>query len=98
MPQELTRDDVARIAELARLELSDADVALFTGQLVDILTYAGLVQQADTTGVPPTAHPFAAATVWREDEPAPSLDRRDVLAQAPGAAAEAGLFRVPKVL
>ena len=94
----LTRNDVLRIAELARLRLSDDEVERFTRQLADILQYAEDVQQADTSGVPPTAQAVPLATVFREDEPGPSLDRTDVLDRAPGAAPDAGLFRVPKVL
>lgn len=98
VPSKLTRADVTRIAALARLELSEAEISMFTGQLGEILAYAEVVQQVDTETVAPTAHPFTTATVWREDQPAPSLDRGEVLAQAPDAALDAGLFRVPKVL
>ncbi len=56
------------------------------------------LQQADTSDVPPTSHPLAIEPVWREDTPVPSLDRNVVLQQAPEAARDAGLFKVPKVL
>ena len=92
----LTRDDVLRVARLAKLELTDADVALFTRQLAGILEYAETVQKVDTTGVPPTSH-AAVETIWREDEPRPSLDRSDSLRNAPDASPD-GLFKVPKVL
>jgi aspartyl-tRNA(Asn)/glutamyl-tRNA(Gln) amidotransferase subunit C len=98
MASTLTREDVARIAELARLSLSDAEVALFTTQLANILQYADALQQADTSGVPPTSHAIAAGPLWRDDEPAPSLDRPEVLDIAPDAATEPGLIKVPKVL
>lgn len=90
--------DVRKIAALARLELTDDEVDLFSRQLRDVLAYAEQVQQIDTTGVPPTSHPLAGATVWREDEPRPSLARDLVLEQAPEASIRAGLFKVPKVL
>jgi aspartyl-tRNA(Asn)/glutamyl-tRNA(Gln) amidotransferase subunit C len=90
--------DVRKIAALARLELTDEEVDLFSRQLRDILAYAEQVQQIDTTGVPPTSHPLAGAMVWREDEPRPSLARDLVLEQAPEASIRAGLFKVPKVL
>ncbi len=93
-----TSDDVRRLARLARLELTDQEIALFTRQLSDILAYAEIVQQADTTGVPPTVHPLDAAAAWRDDAPRTSLDRRTLLDQAPDGAADVGLFRVPKVL
>jgi aspartyl-tRNA(Asn)/glutamyl-tRNA(Gln) amidotransferase subunit C len=98
MPSKLTRDDVLRVAALARLQLTDAEVELFARQLAGILEYADAIGQADTSGVPATAQPLAPAQAWREDVPVPSLDRELVLAQAPDAARTAGLFRVPKVL
>ena len=90
--------DVARVAALARLELTPDETTLFTKQLTDILTYAEAVQQIDTTGVPPTSHAGESEPVWREDAVQPSLDRDRVLAAAPGASPRAGLFKVPKVL
>jgi aspartyl-tRNA(Asn)/glutamyl-tRNA(Gln) amidotransferase subunit C len=96
VPSRLTRDDVVRIAELARLSLSEAEVDRFTSQLAGILEYADAVQQVDTSGVPPTSHAIVSAPVWREDTPRPSLDRDEMLRGAP--AAGAGLFKVPKVL
>jgi len=98
MASKLTRDDVLRVAELARLELTDDEIARFTKQLADILTYADQVQQADTSGVAPTAHPLSLDAVWREDTPVPSLDRDEMLQQAPAADRNAGLYKVPKVL
>jgi aspartyl-tRNA(Asn)/glutamyl-tRNA(Gln) amidotransferase subunit C len=98
MASKLTREEVLRVARLAHLELSDAEVDLFTGQLADILAYAGDVQQIDTTDVPPTSHALASGPMWREDEPTPCLDRDEALANAPDARREAGVFRVPKVL
>ena len=90
--------DVARVAALARLELTPAEQTLFSKQLADILAYAEAVQQIDTTGVVPTAHAGTIEPVWREDVVQPSADRDVVLAAAPGASPRAGLFKVPKVL
>lgn len=90
--------DVRRIAALARLELTDEEVTLFSRQLRDILAYADQVQQVDTAGVPPTSHPLADTPAWREDVPRPSLDRGRILEQAPDGSVAAGLFKVPKVL
>jgi aspartyl-tRNA(Asn)/glutamyl-tRNA(Gln) amidotransferase subunit C len=98
MASTLTREDVLRIAELAKLALADDEVDRMAAQLTAILTYAEVVQQADTTGVPPTAHPLDPAPMWRDDAVRPSLDRREVLSQAPDSGLDAGLFRVPKVL
>ena len=98
MPEVLTREEVVRIAALASLELTDAEVETFTRQLAGILDYARQVQQIDTTGVPPTAHGVSMHPVDRPDEPRPSLDRAGLLAAAPDPAPEAGLFRVPRVI
>lgn len=100
MPSEITRERIAAIAALASLELDPSEVELFARQLGDVLGYADEVQQADTTGVPPTA---AVATepgldLEREDEIAPCLDVGEVLANAPDATPALGLFRVPRVL
>ena len=98
MPATLTIADVERIAALAHLELSDEEKRLFTKQLADILGYADQVQAVDTSGVPATAHVHATQRVEREDEPQPSLSVADTLANAPDAAPDAGLFRVPRVI
>jgi aspartyl-tRNA(Asn)/glutamyl-tRNA(Gln) amidotransferase subunit C len=98
----LTIADVERIAALAHLELTDDEKPLFTRQLADILDYAEQLQAVDTTGVPATAHVNAAGSgaesVERPDEPRPSLPVTDALANAPDAARDAGLFRVPRVI
>jgi aspartyl-tRNA(Asn)/glutamyl-tRNA(Gln) amidotransferase subunit C len=93
-----TTIDLRKVAALARLELTPDETRLFTEQLTAILAYANLVQEVDTTGVPPTSHPTSEGPRWREDEPTPSLPRDEVLSQAPGASVSAGLFKVPKVL
>jgi aspartyl-tRNA(Asn)/glutamyl-tRNA(Gln) amidotransferase subunit C len=93
----LTIADVERIARLANLELTRDEKELFTKQLADILAYAQQVQAIDTAGVEATAH-VNAQGVERPDEPAPCLDVSDALANAPDAALEAGLFRVPRVI
>lgn len=98
MASRLTRDDVLRVAELARLELSEGEVEVFTRQLDEILGYAELVQEVDTAGVSPTSHPLAIEGGWRLDSQAPSLPPSASLANAPSADREAGLFKVPKVL
>src|ERR687897_297665 len=98
----LTIADVERIAALAHLELTDEEKPLFTRQLADILNYAEQLQAVDTTGVPATAHVSAARSGEdsgeRADEPRPSLSVEDALANAPDAARDAGLFRVPRVM
>jgi aspartyl-tRNA(Asn)/glutamyl-tRNA(Gln) amidotransferase subunit C len=98
MPDTLTRQDVERIAALASLALTDVEIETFTRQLGDILTYARQVQQLDTAGVAPTSHVLSGTPLEREDVPAPSIDRTTALMQAPDAAVEEGLFRVPRVI
>jgi aspartyl-tRNA(Asn)/glutamyl-tRNA(Gln) amidotransferase subunit C len=93
----LTIADVERIAKLANLELTRGEKELFTKQLADILAYAEQVQAVDTTGVEATAHVNAHGDE-RLDEPKPSLDVAEAVANAPDGAPEAGLFRVPRVI
>ncbi len=98
MAPTLTIADVERIAALAQLDLSDEEKPLFARQLADILAYAEQVQALDTSGVPATAHVHAGHRAERDDEPRPSLPVSEAIANAPDAAAEAGLFRVPRVI
>jgi aspartyl-tRNA(Asn)/glutamyl-tRNA(Gln) amidotransferase subunit C len=88
---------VKRIAELARLALTAGEIELFTRQLGDILTYVEQIRALDTTGVPPTSS-VLNRPVDRPDEPRPALSRADLLRNAPDAAPEAGLFKVPRVI
>jgi aspartyl-tRNA(Asn)/glutamyl-tRNA(Gln) amidotransferase subunit C len=93
----LTREDVQRIAELARLALTADELDLFTRQLGDILTYVEQIRALDTSGVAPTSQ-VLNRPVERDDEPQPTLSRADLLRNAPDAALEAGLFKVPRVI
>jgi aspartyl-tRNA(Asn)/glutamyl-tRNA(Gln) amidotransferase subunit C len=90
----LSREDVTRIAELARLELTNDELDLFTRQLGDILTYVEQIRALDTTGVAPTSQ-VLNRPVDRDDVPGPTLTRPDLLGNAPDAAVEAGMFKVP---
>jgi aspartyl-tRNA(Asn)/glutamyl-tRNA(Gln) amidotransferase subunit C len=96
MADEISTAEVAHVAQLARLELSDDEIELFTTQLGAVLEYAAAIRRLDTEGVPPTAHPLPVHNVLRDDDPRPCLDRDEVLGQAP--LAEGGRFRVPKML
>lgn len=93
----LNQQDVKRIAELARLELTAEELDLFTRQLGDILAYVEQIRALDTTGVAPTSQ-VLNRPVDRDDEPRPTLSREDLLRNAPDAALEAGLFKVPRVI
>ena len=97
MSTTLTRDDVTRIAELARLELTPDELDLFTRQLGDILGYVEQIRGLDTAGVIPTSH-VLNLPVERDDVIVDPLPRAAALANAPDAATEAGLFKVPRVL
>lgn len=92
----ISRADVEHVAALARLALADAEIERLTGELGAILDHAARVAALPTEGVPPTAHPFPLRNVLRPDELSPTLDRDEVLAEAP--AAEDGRFRVPPIL
>ena len=93
---EITRDDVAHVARLARLAVTEEELDLFTGQLAAVLDHARDVESLDVGCVPPTAHPLPIKNVLRPDVPKPSLDRAEVLAAAP--AVEDGRFVVPPIL
>ncbi|HVE93302.1 MAG TPA: Asp-tRNA(Asn)/Glu-tRNA(Gln) amidotransferase subunit GatC [Acidimicrobiales bacterium] len=93
---QLTREEVAHVARLARLELSEDELDTFTGQLADVLDHAADVEALEIDDVPPTAHPLPLVNVLREDVVMPSLDRVEVLAAAPHV--EDGRFVVPRIL
>jgi aspartyl-tRNA(Asn)/glutamyl-tRNA(Gln) amidotransferase subunit C len=95
-PARLTRQDVAHVAALARLELTEEELDLFTGQLAQVLDHAADVASLDLDGVQPTAHAMAVTNVLRPDEPVDTLDRDEVLSQAPSV--EDNRFRVPRLL
>ena len=96
-PAVLTRKDVAHVAALAQLTLSDEETERLTRELGTIVAYVKELEAVDTTDVPPTAHIDHAGgditAAWRPDEPAPGLSRDEALAGAPHAG-ELG-FAVP---
>jgi aspartyl-tRNA(Asn)/glutamyl-tRNA(Gln) amidotransferase subunit C len=94
----LSDRDVVRIAELARLALTEDERRHLGRQVADILTYVEQVGAIDTTGIEPTSHVQLDASTLRPDQPQPSLPRAEALANAPDAARAAGLFKVPKVI
>jgi aspartyl-tRNA(Asn)/glutamyl-tRNA(Gln) amidotransferase subunit C len=75
--------DVGYVAELARLELSDAEKATFQGQLEDIVKYVEKISSVDVAGVEPTMHGRAIVNAFREDAVRPSMDREAALSNAP---------------
>ena len=90
---EITAEEVRHVARLARLELTDDEVAKFQAQLSAILEAVSKVSELDLEGVPPTSHPLAIANAWAEDEPRPCLPIDDVFANAPDR--EGDYFRTP---
>jgi aspartyl-tRNA(Asn)/glutamyl-tRNA(Gln) amidotransferase subunit C len=96
MAERISRDDVAHVARLARLTLTDDELERYTEQLGAVLDHAADVASLDTAGVRPTAHPLPVRNVFRDDAVEPCLDRDEVLAAAP--AVEDGRFRVPRIL
>lgn len=93
---EITRDEVAHVARLARLQLDEAELDTFTGQLARILEHAADVEALDLRDVAPTSHPFELVNIFRPDEARDAGIRDAVLAEAPSV--EDGMFRVPPVL
>lgn len=92
-----TAQDVSRIANLARLALTDEERDLYTRQLSEILDYVEQIRALDTTDVPPTSH-VLNRPVDRDDVVGGALDRDEALANAPDAARASGLFKVPRVM
>lgn len=92
----LTLEEVEHIAELARLRLTDEEMARYAEQLSEILDYAARLQSVDTSGISPTARVITAGNVLREDETRPGLSRQELLGNAPET--EKGQFRVPPIL
>ena len=92
----LSLEQIARIAELARLELGAADAAAMQQQLNGILAMVDRMQSVDTQGVEPMSHPQEAMQRLREDEVTERDQRRAFQEIAP--AVEDGLYLVPKVI
>src|SRR3954469_7938227 len=92
----ITRDDVAHLARLARIAMTDAELDRMSGELNVILGAGARVQEGAAAHTPPTSHPLPLANVLGADEPVPSLGAEAALAAAPEA--EDGRFRVPQIL
>ncbi len=92
----LSVEEVAKVALLARLRLSPAELETFTGQLNSIVHFVEQLQELDTTDVEPLAHGIEVRNVFRDDVRGPSLPREKALANAPKRNDEG--FLVPAVL
>ena len=93
---DLTRDDVAHLASLARIDLSDPELDTMVGELATIISSVAAVQQAPIEDVEPMSHPMPIVNVTRPDEVRPSLTPEAALAMAP--ASEIERFAVPRIL
>lgn len=96
MTQEIDEAAVRHVAHLARLDLSDDDVARMAGELSAVLSYIEQMGELDVSNVEPTAHPLPVQNVLRDDVVRESLTPESALGVAPSA--QDGFFKVPKVL
>ncbi|KKW62102.1 glutamyl-tRNA amidotransferase [Mycolicibacterium elephantis] len=92
----ISRDEVAHLARLARLALTDDELDSFAGQLDAIIGHVSQIQAVDVTGVAPTDNPLKDINVFRPDKVQPSLSQGEALAAAPKAVD--GRFGVPRIL
>lgn len=92
----ITKDEIIHVATLARLNLADADVALYEKQLGDILDYISTLNRLDTSDVAPTSHAISITNAFRDDAVKSCLPVDRALANAPEP--EDGAFIVPRVI
>ncbi|HWR46058.1 MAG TPA: Asp-tRNA(Asn)/Glu-tRNA(Gln) amidotransferase subunit GatC [Pseudonocardiaceae bacterium] len=92
----ISRDEVAHLARLARLAVTEEELDLFASQLEVILTSVARVSQVATADIPPTSHAVGLTDVFRADLPRPGLTQQQALSGA--YATEDGRFRVPRIL
>lgn len=96
MPQKIDAQQVRKVAKLARLDLTEAEIEEFTGQLGAILQYVEKMNELETAEVEPLAHCLPIHNVFRADEVRPSLGTEKTLANAPER--DGAFFKVPKIL
>ena len=96
MSSKITREEVRYVAKLARLDLTEAEEERMTGQMNGILEYMDKLNELDTKDIPATTHAIQLKNVFRPDSVIDSLDRKDSLANAPGA--DGVNFVVPKII
>ncbi len=92
----VSKEEVVKISKLAKLKLSDDEVAEFTSDMNKILDYMDKLNELDTENVKPLSHPLEGTNVFREDVLKKSIDREDALKNAPERTEE--FFKVPKVI
>ena len=91
----ITTQDVEHVAKLARLELSESEIKQYSKQLGDILKYVEQMNEVDTQGVEPMAHPTEVVNVFREDKVYYENTKEELMMNAPDE--EDGFFKVPKI-
>jgi aspartyl-tRNA(Asn)/glutamyl-tRNA(Gln) amidotransferase subunit C len=96
MSQPITDSDVRHVAKLARLHLSEAEVAATTAELGSVLGYVGMLAELDVSGVEPLTHALDQINVLRDDAPEPGLPVDEALRNAPDR--DGDYFAVPKVI
>ena len=92
----VTKKDVKKIAELARLEFTESDLESYTTEMNKMLDYVDKLNELDTENVQPLSHPIENTNVFRKDEVKESTEREDALKNAPDKSSE--YFKVPKVI
>jgi aspartyl-tRNA(Asn)/glutamyl-tRNA(Gln) amidotransferase subunit C len=92
----ITKEEVIHVAALARLNLDEEAIALYTKQLGDILTYMDTLNGVDTKDIPPTSHAISITNAFRDDDVRPSIEQGGALKNAPES--EDGSFVVPKII
>ncbi|WP_047979592.1 Asp-tRNA(Asn)/Glu-tRNA(Gln) amidotransferase subunit GatC [Ornithinibacillus contaminans] len=93
---EITKEQVKHVANLARLDVSEQEVEMFTEQLSSIISFAEQLNEIDTEGIEPTTHVLDLKNVMRKDEPRQWIKREEALKNAPDQ--QDGQFRVPSIL
>jgi aspartyl-tRNA synthetase len=94
--ERISQSEVAHVAKLARLQLSEPEIADYQKDLNAVLEYVATLQEVDTRSVPPMSHVLALKNVWRDDRPGKSRESKSILSNAPEG--EEGYFKVPKIL
>ena len=92
----ISKDEILKVAALARLDLEEASIEAFAEQISTILDYVDTLKNVDTEGVPATSHAISLTNAFREDEPHEHLERDRVLENAPEK--EDGAFTVPRII
>jgi aspartyl-tRNA(Asn)/glutamyl-tRNA(Gln) amidotransferase subunit C len=92
----LTNKEVNHISRLSRLALTEEEAGLYAPQLSKIIDYVELLNSLDTSAIEPTSHVMPINNVMSEDQPRKSLDRKDVLRNAPDS--DGKFYRVPKII